>query len=140
MADVGSQANFVDTQDAKLTNLSDSLTYIQITDMILDIDSNVTKHQLTDDRIDNVFSLYMNSVQGNMWVTNPQWAALLALTVDVSGVRPSKAWTLEWTDQSGTVVTTAFNAQMKTLRPIDSGIGAQKLFFRLELDEVVGIA
>jgi len=139
MVDVGVQANFIDTQDSILTNVSDSLTYSQLTDLILDIDSNVTKHQLTDDTIDNVFSLYMNSLQGNMWVTNPEWAALLALTVDVNGVRPSKVWTLTWTDQSNTVVSTAFNGQMKTLRVIDSGIGAIKLFFRLELDHAAGI-
>ena len=140
MVDAGVQANFIDTQDSILTNVTDSLTYKQITDITLDIDSNVTKHQLTDDTIDNVFSLYMNSLQGNMWVTNPEWPALLALTVDIDGVRPSKAWTLTWTDQSNTVVTTAFNAQMKALRPIDRGIGAVQLFFRLELDEVIGIA
>lgn len=139
MVDVGSQDNFVDTQDSVLTNVTDSLTYRQLTDLVPDIDSNVTKHQLTDDTIDNVFSLYMNSLQGNMWVTNPEWAALLALTVEVNGVRPLKGWNLEWTDQSNIVVTTAFNAQMKTLRPVDRGIGAVQLFFRLEANHIVGI-
>ena len=66
MADVGVQSNFVDTQDSKLTNFTDSLTYTQLTDLEPDIDSNVTKHQLTNDTIDNVFSLRMNSLQGNM--------------------------------------------------------------------------
>ena len=139
MADVGSPDNFVDTQDSKLTNNTDSLTYTQLTDLVPDIDSNVIKHQLTDDTINNVFSLRMNSLQGNMWVTNPEWAALLTLTIDINGVRPVKIWTLEWTDQSNTVVTSAFNAQMKTLRPVDKGIGAVQLFFRLEADHVVAI-
>ena len=139
MINVGAQANFVDTQDSILTNLTDALTYDQLTDLVLDIDSDVIKHQLTDDKIDNVFSLRMNSLQGNMWITNPEWAALLTLTIDVNGVRPLKEWTITWTDQSNIIVTTAFNAQMKTLRPIDSGIGALQLFFRLELDEVIEI-
>jgi len=133
MVDVGSSDNWVDTQNAILSNDTDSLTYLQVTDLVLDIDSNVTKHQLTDDRIDNVFSLYMNSVQGNMWVTTPEWLALLALTVDSNGVRPSRDWTLEWTDNSNNTITTTFNGQMKTLRPIDRGIGSIQLFFRLEL-------
>jgi len=140
MAEAGIQDNFVDAQDSVLTNLTDSLTYIQITDLILDIDSNVTKHQLTDDTIDNVFSLYMNSMQGNMWATNPEWAALVTLTVDVAGVRPVKSWELKWVDQSNTSVTTTFNAQLKTLRPTDRGVGAVQLFFRLELEEAVTIA
>ncbi len=139
MVDAGLQANFVDTQDSILTNLTDSLTYKQLTDLVIDIDSNVAKHQLTNDTIDNVFSLRMISLQGNMWITNPEWAALLTLTVDVAGVRPSKVWTITWTDQSNTVVTTAFNGQMKTLRPIDKGIGAVQLFFRLEGDHIAGI-
>jgi len=88
MVDVGSQDNWVDTQKFRLTNTTDSLTYIQLTDVTLDLDSNVVKHQLSDDTIDNVFSLYMSSVQGNMWITNPEWTALVLLTVDVDGVRP----------------------------------------------------
>lgn len=140
MSNVGSQDNFVDTQFSKLVNVTDGLTYIQLTDTILDIDSNVTKHQLTDDTIDNVFSLYMNSVQGNMWVTLPEWSALVNLTKDVAGVRPIKSWELNWVSQSNTQRKTTFNAQMKTLRPIDNGIGAVQLFFRLELDEAVSIA
>jgi len=140
MVDVGTQANFVDTQDSKLTNLTDSLTYIQVTDTVTDIDSDVTKHHLTDNTVDNIFDLYANSIQGNMWVTNPQWAALVTLTVDVNGVRPTKIWRLEETDQSGTVVTTSLNGQMKTLRKIDTGISAVQLFFRIEGDEVLSVA
>jgi len=140
MVDAGVQDNFVDTQQSVLTNLTDSLTYIQLTDLITDIDSNVEKHQLSDDTIDNVFSLRMNSLQGNMWVTNPEWAALVVLTVDVAGVRPIRSWELKLVDQSNTSVTTTFNAQMKTLRPIDSGIGAVKLFFRLEGTNSVVVA
>lgn len=139
MVNVGIQSNFVDTQNSILTNLTDSLTYTQLVDVTLDIDSTVTKHQLTDDSIDNVFSLYMNSLQGNMWITNPEWEALLALTLDVNGVRPSKIWTITWTDQSNVIVKTAFQAQLKTLRVIDRGVGALQLFFRLELNEVIGI-
>ena len=139
MVNVGVQSNFVDTQDSILTNVSDSKTYTQLTDLVLDVDSTVSKHQLTDDTIDNVFSLLLNSIEGNMWVTNPQWAALLLLTKDVLGVRPVKSWTITWTDQSNTVVTTAINGQMKTLRPIDRGVGAVQLFFRLEGDHVVGV-
>ena len=57
MVDTGVQANFVDTQQITLTNTTDSLTYIQITDFETNIDSNVTKHHLTDDTVDNVFDL-----------------------------------------------------------------------------------
>ncbi len=140
MADAGVQANFVDTQQITLTNIDDSLTYIQITDFETSIDSNVTKHHLTDDTVDNVFDLYDNYIQGNMWATTPQWAALVTLTVDVNGVRPSKLWQVSETDQSNNTITTSINGQLKTLRKIDTGIGAVKLFFRIEGNEVLTVA
>ena len=138
MTDVGFQKDFIDTQKAILTNITDAArTYIQLTDLVMDLDSNVTKHQLTNNTIDNVFSLSISSVQGNMWLTTNEWLLLVGLLVDSNGVRPIKSWKLEWTDQSNVTKTTTFVAQMKTLRPIDSGIGAIKLFFRLELNESV---
>lgn len=140
MSAVGVPANFVDTQDVSLTNVTDNFTYTQLTNVLFDIDSNIEKNQLTDDTIENVYSLRMNSIQGEMLVTTPQWAALVVLTVDVAGVRPGKLWEVSWTDASGTNVTTTFFGQIKTLRPIDSGIGFVSLFFRIEATEVVSVA
>jgi len=138
MVNVGVIDNFVDTQNSILTNMSDSLTYLQLFNLTVDIDSNVTKHQLTDDTIDNVFSLSLNSIQGTMKVTTPEWPALVTLTREVNGVRPIKEWRLEFTNYSNNTTTTTFNAQMKTLNIVDSGIGAIDVSFRLEATELVG--
>lgn len=139
MGNVGVPANYVDTQDVSLTNVTDSLTYLQLTDVIPDITSTVTKHQLTDDTIDNVFSLRLMSIQGNMVLTTPQLAALVVLTVDVAGVRPSKVWSVAFTDSSGLSITMSFQAQLKELRPVDDGSDVVRMFFRLEGDEVLSI-
>ncbi len=139
MVNVGTQATFIDTQDSNLTNTTDSKTYTQLTDLILDIDSNVTKHHLTDDTVDNVFDLRVISIQGNMWITTGEWLDLTTLTVDVNGVRPIKIWTLQWVDQSNNSLNTSINGQLKTLRPIDSGIAAVQLFFRIEGDEALSV-
>ncbi len=140
MSAVGSPANFVDTQDVSLTNVTDSLSYTQLTNVSFDIDSNVEKNQLTDDTIDNVYSLRMNSIEGNMLVTNPEWAALVTLTVDVAGVRPGRLWEVSWNDASNTNVTTTFFGQIKTLRPVDSGLGWVTLFIRIEANQTVSVA
>jgi len=140
MVDTGSPDNFVDTQDVSLTNVTDSLTYAQLTDVIPEISSDVTKHHLTDDTIDNVFSLRLNSIQGNMVLTTPQLAALIVLTVDVSGVRPKRIWAVSFTDASGSSITISFVAQLKDLRPTDDGSDAVRMFFRLEATEVVSVA
>ena len=139
MVNVGVPENFVDTQDVSLENLSDSLTYTQLTDVNFSIDSNLEKNQRTDDQIDNVFSLRMISIEGNMVVTNPEWAALLALTVDVNGIRPVKVWKVNWTDATGITVSTAFNGQLQTLTPVDIGLGTFTLFFRTQSNETAGI-
>lgn len=139
MVDVGIPQNFVDTQDVSLTNVTDSLTYLQLTDVIPDITSTVTKHQLTDDTIDNVFSLRMNSIQGNMVLTTPQLAALVTLTVDVAGVRPLRIWTVAFTGAGGLSTSLVFEAQLKELRPIDDGSDSVRMFFRLEATAVVSV-
>jgi len=136
MANEGVLGEFVDTQKSILTNFTDSVTYTQLFNLTVDIDSNVTKHQLTDDTIDNVFSLSMNSIQGTMKLTTPELSVLVALTIEANGVRPTKEWRLVPTNYSGALITTTFNAQLKTLRVIDSGIGALDLFFRLEADQL----
>ena len=140
MANVGLPENFVDTQDVLLTNVTNADTYLQLTDVVPDISSNVTKHQLTDDTIDNVFSLRMNSIQGNMVLTTTELADLVTLTVDVNGVRPIRTWSVAFTDATNNTVTLTFNAQLMDLRPIDSGLGSVRMFFRLEATETVGVA
>ena len=139
MVDVGTQATTIDTQQVTLTNASDLETYVQATIVNFEIDSNVTKHQLTDDSIDNVFSLRMNYIEGTLRVTTGEWADLVTLTVDVAGVRPSKVWQVSWTDDSGNLVSTSFNGQLKTLRTIDNNPGKLTLFYRIETDQVAGV-
>ena len=136
---VGTQTEFIDTQDVGLRNVTDSIVYTQLTDVTLNIDSTVTKHHLTDDTIDNVFDLRAISISGNMWITSGEWPTLVDLTVDISGNRPVKIWEITWMDQTDFQVDMTINGQLKVLRAIDSGIGAVRLFFEIEGDEVLNI-
>ena len=139
MGDVGFQQNFVDTQNVRLSNLNTSTTYIQITDLIMDIDYSMSHHQLTNDEAENVYSLIKGSVYGHMVVTTTEWTDLISLVTDVNGIRQNDIWTVEWIDQSDNEKTTAFDATLSTLRMIDSGIGAVKVFFRLDITRIIGI-
>ena len=140
MVNVGVQKNFVDTQGVSLENATDAKTYTQLSDITFDIDRTVTKHQLTNNTIDNVYSLYMNGIEGNITVTTPEWLDLVNLTTLAGGVLPSKVWKIKWIDANNETKTTSFNGELKTLKPTDSGIGWVTLFFRLEADEVVSVA
>lgn len=130
----GAEKDFVDTQGVSL--VANSVTYTQLINLDFDINSNVTKHQLTDDTIDNVFSLHMNYIEADITLTTGELAGLVTLSKDVSGVRPKHDWVLSLNDSSTVTKTlTLKNGQLKTLRVIDSGISVVKVFVRIEGNE-----
>lgn len=136
---VGAEGNFVDTQKVSLTNTSDSLTYTQVTNVTMNIDRPVTKRQLTDDTIDNLFSGYDNFFEGDMVLTTPEYTALQTLTILTSGTLPTKTWELKYTDDSNSILTITISGQMKSLPIIDVGIGAVTIHFRIEGNHIVGV-
>lgn len=137
MSFVGLIENAVDTQSVSIENVTDGLIYSQLRDVTVDIDRNVTKHQLTDDTINNVYSLLMNSIQGNMLLTTLEISGLIALAVSLD----TKTWKVEYTDGDGNSRSISFTAQLKTFRPEDNGErGPVEFFFRLEAEETIVVA
>ena len=137
MSATGIISDTVDTQDVTLTNVTDGIEYSQLRNVIVDIDRNVTKHQLTNDTIDNMYSLLMNSIQGNILLTTPEIAGLVALAVSLD----DKIWKVTYANASGVSTLISFEAQLKTFRPEDNGErGPTGFFFRLEATEVVSVA
>ncbi len=139
MVDAGVEANYVDTQDVNLTNLTDSLTYKQVTNVKLLISRTLTKHFLTDDKIDNLGSMRHISMEGEMILTNPQVAALIALTGTGAAAPVSKVWEINYVDRSNTSESIAINGQLFDFNIIDSGISVVTAHFRLEGDEALSI-
>lgn len=139
MSAVGVEANFVDVQSGSLENVTDAKIYTQLQNMNLDIDSNVEKNQLTDDTIDNVFSLYMSFIEGNIILTTTEWSDLVTLTQDIDGVRPIKEWRISWKNNSGNETTTSINGQMQTLRPSRPNVGYHTFYFRIQGKESIEV-
>jgi len=136
MSSIGLEKNMVDVQDVTLTNITDSKTYTQLKNVRLDIDRKVTKHQLTNDTIDNIYSLQMNSIEGNIYLTTPDFAdlATLASTLD------TKTWEVAYSDSNGDNVKLRVSAQLKTLKVDDGDENDTSIFiFRLEGKETVGV-
>lgn len=137
MSFVGLISDTVDTQDVSIENVTDGLIYSQLRNVTVDIDRNVTKHQLTDDTIDNIYSLNMNSIQGNMLLTTLEISGLVALSVTLD----TKIWKVDYQDASGGSRSISFVAQLKTFRPEDTGDrGPIEFFFRLEAEETISVA
>lgn len=135
MADVGLTSDFVDTQDVSLTNVTDNLTYKKLTDVILDMNKNLEKNQLTDNTVDNLYSLFMNGIEGNIRLTTLELDAWTALFISSE----TKVWQVSYTDADNDTKSISFNAEVKTFRLIDFGLGWVNQFFRLESDEVVTV-
>ncbi len=140
MADVGLPANYVDTQDVNLTNVSDSLTYRQLLGIRLEITRTVTKRYLTDDRIENLTSMRQISMTGDMILTQPEVAALIVLTGTGAAAPVSKLWKIDYVDASNNNVNMTINGQLITFEPNDDGLGVVTANFRLEVDEVLIVA
>ena len=136
MADVGLEKNLVNSQDVELTNVGDSKTYIQLMNVEMDIDRKVTKHQLTNDTVQNVYSLFMNGMQGNIALTTPQVADWTTLATSLA----TKEWQVKFFDSNNQSVSISFDAEVKTFRPIDDGETDATHFFRLEADGVITVA
>jgi len=136
MVDAGVQANFVDTQDVTLTNVPDSLTYTQLTDVELILSRTFTKHQLTDDTIDNIPSLKMISIRGNMVLTNPEIPALVDLYISSE----ARLWKIDYTDFSNTNKNITTSAKIFDFHIIDSGADVTRAFIHLEGNEVLSVA
>jgi hypothetical protein len=117
MADLGDIKNTIDTQNAILGDGTN--TYKQLYNCKINLDSNVSKHQLTDDTVHNVYSLNMISIEAVIVLTTVQWASLVTLY----NSKDSKAWNLTWTDAATISKTTTFSGEIKTLSPIDVGLG-----------------
>ena len=139
MSGVGLEKNFVDTQGVSLINSSDSKIYTQLKKVSFDIKRVVNKRQLTNDNIDNTYSLYLNGIEGELVLTTLEWADLVSLTAMTAGVLPVKLWQVKWTNSAKTIKTTSFNGEMSMLRPVDQGLGDVTLFFRIEADEAVAV-
>ena len=136
MANVGLEKNLVNSQDVELTNVGDSKTYIQLMNVEMDIDRKVIKHQLTNDTVQNVYSLFMNGMQGNIALTTPQVADWTTLAISLA----TKEWQVKFFDSNNQSATIAFDAEVKTFRPIDDGETDATHFFRLEADGVLTIS
>jgi len=139
MVNVGVPANFVDTQDVNLTNLSDSKTYKQLTNVTLSITRTVHKHFLTDDTIDNLASMRHISMSGKMVVTNPEVADLVALTGTTAAAPVSKVWNITYADSSGTTNIISINGQLMVFDIIDTGSAVTTANFSLEGDAVLAV-
>ena len=131
----GIPADYIDTQDVTITNQTDAISYDQATNVRFYIEAKLTRRQRTDSIFENLWDLVTPAIEADIMVTQPEIAALVALTAQSNNEPPSKNWEVGMSDEGGTTTTLSGTAQLATLRFIDEGIGAMKYLIRLEFTE-----
>jgi len=140
MGEVGLPVDYIDTQDVTITNSTDSLTYKQATNVRAYIKADLTRRQRTDSVFENLWDLRYSAYEVDVMVTQPEIAALVALTLQTNNQLPIKSWAIAMKDEGGTTTTITGNAQLATFEFIDVGIGAMKYNMRLEFaDTTIGV-
>lgn len=132
MVDAGEWAERVDTQDVSLINVTDSLTFKQLLNVFPDISASLTRHQLTDDTIENLWDLRVTFIEGDIVLTTPEITTWVAFTLQTNNKPPVKTWRLSYKPISGATVTVDISGQVSVFRLIDTGRGVALYHFRIE--------
>ncbi len=133
----GVQANFVDTQDVSLTNISDGITYTQLENVRIAINHATSFHQLSDNTVDKNFSLADVTIEGDIIMTNPELALLKVLSTMVNAQLPIRNYTVLFTDQSGTLTSYNGDGFLAVFEPVDSGESALTWHFVLQMRAII---
>jgi len=128
-----SENQFVDTQDVRVENVSDSKIYKQVMSANpIEVMHAVDMNRLRDNRVEKLFDLTDAKWEVRMLMTEPDFNALFTLSIPVSGVLPIKEWKITFSSQSETSVNISGDAQLSMLRVIDTGVGVVEIVIQLE--------
>ncbi len=135
MVEVGLPVDYIDTQDVTITNQTDSLTYKQATNVRFYIEAKLSRRQRTDDIFENLWDLVIPAIEADIMVTQPEIAALVALTAQTNNEPPIKSWAVAMSDEGASTTTLSGSAQLAKFVFVDEGIGSMKYNIRLEFTE-----
>jgi len=136
MADVGTQAQYVDAVKFKLTNITDSQTFIQLQNVRFGLIHGMEKKARTDGNIDKFYNSSDNFIEADIMLTRPQIATLVTLATITSGNLPTKTWELNMVDIAGTTTTLQASAQLAQFYAIRPVVGLSMFHIRLECSSI----
>jgi hypothetical protein len=131
---VGTYANFVDTQDVTLNNLTDGDIYTQAKTIIPNISHEMVEHHLTTGYVEKLASLDSVTLPVTAILTEPELPPLMVLALDDDGRLDVKQWQIKYTSFSNNFTTLTGWAKLFNLRIIDRGIDVVEVAFDLEFE------
>jgi len=130
---IGTEANFIDTQDVSVENVTDGNIYTQVLAVQpYELDHKVEINYLTNDAVEKLFSMTDAKVEVRLALTEPEYVALATLAIPVGATLPLKNWRVTFTSQSGNPATISGEASMANFKHLDTGLGLVEVVFRLE--------
>lgn len=134
-----SENQFVDTQDVRVENVTDSKIYKQtMSANPVEVMHSVEMNRLRDNRVEKLFDLTDAKWEIRMILTEPDFNELFTLSIPSAGKLPIKEWKITMTSQSGTSVNIKGDAQLSMLRVIDSGVGVVEILIQLDFSSGSG--
>jgi hypothetical protein len=131
----GEYAEFVDTQNVIITNVSDGITYKQaMTVMPFGVNHDMVEHHLTTEYVEKLASLDSVSAPITAILTQPDLAPLMTLSLVVNGKLPIKEWKINFVDFKDNDTHVVGKAKLFDFQILDRGEDIVLVFFRLEFE------
>jgi len=115
MVDAGELLEYVNAGNVSFTNVTDSQTYKQMYRVKADITQDVIKKQTISNTIDKQFELRDFAIEGDIWITDPEIAAWVLLTIQTNNLPPAKSFNIVFTADDGGTATITGTFRVKDL-------------------------
>ena len=137
----GTYAEFVDTQDVILDNLTDGIIYDQVKTIApFEIEHDMEEHHTCTGYVEKLTSLDGVKLECRAILTEADLPALLTLSLVSNSKLPVKNWRVSFTSFNNLTATVTGLAKMFTFKIVDRGVDVVMVEFTLQFEsDIAGL-
>jgi len=132
MTDAGERDEIINGGKWSIINSTDALTFKQMRNVRLYIDTGVVKRQRTDSVLEKHFDLRDFAVEAEIWLTEPELVTWVGYTTQSNNLPPKKLFLITGTDEQGNGATMSSDFYLTKLHFIAPEEGFSWYEIRLE--------
>lgn len=137
MADAGELNEYVNAGKVTITNSTDALTFKQLSNIRISIDTAVTKRQRTDSVLEKLVDLRDFIIEGEIYLTEPELVTWVGYTAQTNNKLPEKLFLVTFTDEQGNPTTISSDFILTRLQYVAPEKGY--VIYTIRLDSVGGV-
>jgi len=137
MADAGELTEYVNAGKVTITNSTDALTFKQLSNIRVFIETAVTKRQRTDSVLEKLVDLRDFAIEGEIYLTSPELVTWVGYTSQTNNKLPEKLFIVSFTDESGNPTTLSSDFILTRLNFIAPEKGY--VIYSIRLESVAGV-